>query len=98
MINEPLLHNYNQLGEQRNDKGLVRFIGGMALGACVAYIALSATSASQNDDSMQLWLNQPKDEYNWNVTSILQWTSLNLFINLAVSPLGELYGIQKYDD
>lgn len=70
----------------------------MAFGACVAYLALSATSVPQNDSAIQFWLNQPKDEYNWNVTEVLQWTSVNLFINLAVSPLGELYGIQKYDD
>ncbi len=32
------------------------------------------------------------------MTQVLEWTSVNLFINLAVSPLGDLYGIQKYDD
>lgn len=45
-----------------------------------------------------LWQNQPKAIYTWNKTSALNWTSLSTFVQVAVSPLGDLYGIQTYSN
>lgn len=95
MINEPLLHNYSQLREESRKSSAAKVLAGMAIGACVAMLA---TSSGPSANSMSLWLNQPKDEFNWNITQVLEWKSLQNFINLAVSPLGDLYGVQIYDD
>lgn len=51
-----------------------------------------------NESSFSFWQNQAKAEYNWNVTSAINWNAVNTFINIAVSPLGDLYGIQAYND
>jgi hypothetical protein len=53
---------------------------------------------SEVKENVNLWMNQAKAEYNWNVTSILSWSAVATFINVAVSPTGDLYGIQSYND
>ena len=47
---------------------------------------------------MNLWLNQAKAEYRWNSTSNLTWSATATFIQIAISPFGDLYGIQGYND
>ena len=49
-------------------------------------------------EDMSFWLNQAKAEYKWNSTSNLTWSATATFIQIAVSPLGDLYGIQSYND
>ena len=98
MNSEPLLNNYQELHAEKKQSLSLRVLVGMAVMGCVAYIALTGSQPTVTADAQQYWLNQAKDEYNWNVTQVLEWTSVNLFINLAVSPLGDLYGIQRYDD
>lgn len=93
---QPLLDQETPMRESRRNSPMLKTIAGVAIAACVATIGMNYNPISQN--TMSLWLNQPKDEFNWNVTQVLEWTSVNLFVNLAVSPLGDLYGFQTFDD
>jgi hypothetical protein len=75
-----------------------QFLATFALGATIAYVGSPSASFANVKENMSLWMNQAKAEYNWNVTSVLQWSAVATFINVAVSPLGDLYGIQSYND
>jgi hypothetical protein len=55
-------------------------------------------SSSAIIENTNLWLNQAKSNFNWNTTSVLQWNAVNRFVGVAVSPFGDLYGIQHYSD
>lgn len=57
-----------------------------------------ATSSNPSNDNINTWLVQPKDDFKWNATQVLEWKSLTNFVNLAVSPLGNVYGVQIYSD
>jgi hypothetical protein len=50
------------------------------------------------ESTTDLWLNQPKAQYNWNVTSLLNWNAVSTFVQVAVSPVGEIFGIQTYNN
>jgi hypothetical protein len=74
----------------------MQFLGTFALGAVLA-ISMGGSKAPAHEN-VNFWLNQAKATYNWNVTSLLQWNAVNTFVGVAVSPLGDLYGIQNYND
>ena len=81
-------------GKQRIS--LIHFLGTVALGA---FLVISTGNGEiLNSENTQFWLNQAKTEFNWNVTSTVSWTATNKFIGVAVSPIGDLYGIQTYSD
>jgi hypothetical protein len=76
------------------------------IGATIAYVALTGNTSSEqvvlnsmikSKDTISLWLNQPKQDFDWNLTAALNWTALNQFVDISVSPLGDLYGIQAYE-
>ena len=81
-------------GKQRIS--FIHFLGTVALGA---FLVISTGNGEiLNSENTQFWLNQAKTEFNWNVTSTVSWTATNKFIGVAVSPIGDLYGIQTYSD
>jgi hypothetical protein len=41
-----------------------------------------------------LWLNEARNDFQWNTTRSLDWSPIAPFIGIAASPQGELYGIQ----
>jgi hypothetical protein len=59
---------------------------------------MGGSNKPATNENVNFWLNQAKATYNWNVTSVLSWNAVNTFVGVAVSPLGDLYGIQSYND
>jgi hypothetical protein len=49
------------------------------------------------EEGLDLWQVQAKGSYNWNLTTPLNWSATNAYIQVAVSPTGELYAIQLYN-
>ncbi len=60
-------------------------------------VALTARDASvSSDQNVNLWLNQPKNKFDWNKTEALNWDVASQFVSVAASPVGNMYGIQRY--
>lgn len=98
MNQEPLLSSYQELKQTKKSTSVAwQYLAALALGATIAYVG-SPSSALNIEGGVNFWLNQAKAEYNWNVTSIMQWSAVATFIQVAVSPLGDLYGIQTYNN
>jgi hypothetical protein len=90
---EPLLPPTKAEGSIYRDKAknVLLFL----LGAAFACIVLrSGQKSSLEAPTTNLWLNEPQNDFKWNMTRALDWSSLTAFINIAASPNGELYGIQ----
>ncbi len=50
------------------------FGSGFALGIAICMLALSSREASDSfDQNVNLWLNQPKNEFDWNQSEALNW-------------------------
>ena len=82
-------------GKQRIS--FIHFLGTFALGAFMV-LTMSNGETLNSESSTQFWQNQAKGEYAWNTTSTIIWVATNKFVGVAVSPLGDLYGIQTYSD
>ena len=57
-----------------------QFLATFALGATIAYMGSPANYISGLGENVNFWLNQAKAEYNWNVTSSLQWSAVATFV------------------
>ncbi len=68
MNSEPLLNRYQEFPGEKKQSLTMRVLVGMAVMGCVAYIALTGSQPTVSADAQQYWLNQAKDEFNWNVT------------------------------
>ncbi|CDW73285.1 UNKNOWN [Stylonychia lemnae] len=80
-------------------KTVIHNAAAFSLGVALTYALASQSQTSGVDavkESQSLWLVEPKNKYDWNQTTSIDWSQTSHFINVASSPNGDLYGIQKY--
>lgn len=95
---QPLLDDGSShvVRDPRRRSPVLKTLAGLAVVGTVATLAI--TSNPFGNHTISTWLMEPKDEFNWNVTDVLSWNTVNHFSQVSVAPSGDLYAIQKYDD
>jgi hypothetical protein len=76
-------------------KSYFSYIATFAVGLAVACVYNSGSGSAALGETTQLWLDEPLNEFKWNQTAKLQFTQATAFVNIAVSPTGELVAVQR---
>lgn len=82
----------------KKNSSVWQYLVTFAVGAVIANLDSPSSYLPSLKETTSYWLNQAKGEYYWNSTSNLTWSATATFTQLAVSPLGDLYGLQAYND
>ena len=90
---QQLLDNQRETRHLGMRATILKSLIGLALCGCVATLALGNDYSTSMKDTISTWLLEPKDNYNWNVTSVLSWNTVNSFSDVSVAPNGNLFAI-----
>ncbi|CDW72676.1 UNKNOWN [Stylonychia lemnae] len=104
-MNKTLLLNGHQpmiqSDKQSTKKQLLHNAAVFSLGFAMHYVWSSQNQTTCLDgveDNQSLWLEEPRNNFEWKNTTDLYWGQTSSFIDISSSPSGELYGIQQYED